>query len=175
MSPKRLVKRLDLQPHFAVLEIGPGPGYFSIDAALSVPQGRLILVDVQQEMLDMARDRLQKRGLANVDYLRGDAVALPLESGSIDVAFLVAVLGEIPDPQAALREIRRVLRAEGTLSLTEHTLGDPHSLSTRDLARMTEEAGFRMVAQHGRWLSRTVAFRICEGGTSFHHAQWARL
>lgn len=119
----------------------------------------------------MARARLQSRGLANVDYLRADAVALPLESDSVDVAFLVAVLGEIPDPLAALREIRRVLRAEGTLSLTEHTLGDPHSLSARELAGMAEETGFRMATRHGRWLSRTVDLRVHESDSPLHYSE----
>ncbi len=67
----------------------------------------------------LARERVEREGLKNVDYVTGDAVTLPLESNSIDVAFLVSVLGEVEQPQVALREILRVLRPGGTLSLTE--------------------------------------------------------
>lgn len=159
LSPKQLVRRLDLQPDFTVLEIGPGPGYFSIEVARAVPKGRLILVDVQPEMLEMARARVVQAGLTNVDCLVADALSLPLDSGVIDVAFLVSVLGEIPEPLGALQEIRRVLRPGGLLSLTEHTLGDPHSLPESKLQEMAEQAGFRKVRTHGYLLSRTLNFR----------------
>ena len=48
LSPRTLVRRLELKPDFAVLELGPGPGYFSPEVARAVPQGKLMLVDVQQ-------------------------------------------------------------------------------------------------------------------------------
>ena len=67
----------------------------------------------------MARKRLERKGITNVEYRQGDAVSLPAEDESFDVAFLVAVLGEVPDRGAALREIRRVLRPVGLLSITE--------------------------------------------------------
>jgi ubiquinone/menaquinone biosynthesis C-methylase UbiE len=159
LSPKRLVKYLGLRPDFTVLELGPGPGYFSVEVARSLPQGRLILVDVQPEMLEMARERLSSTGFTNVEYFAGDAVSLPLESDSVDVAFLVAVLGEVPEPLAALHEVMRVLRPGGLLSLTEHSIGDPHSLSQSELVRMAEGAGFQLTGSHGRWLSQTVDFR----------------
>jgi ubiquinone/menaquinone biosynthesis C-methylase UbiE len=110
--------------------------------AKSLPQGKLILVDVQQEMLDMARQRLEQQGCANVEYLRADAVSLPLEDASVDVAFSVAVLGEVANYDAALRELRRVLRPRGTLSLTERMLGDPHSLKPADVLERAQAAGF---------------------------------
>ena len=159
MSPRRLVKRLDLQPDSRVLELDPGPGYFSVEVARSLPRGRLILVDVQAEMLDMARDRMQSAGLTNAEYLLGDAVSLPLETDSVDVVFLVAVLGEVAEPRVALREIHRVLRPGGKRSLTEQSLGDPHSTPASQLVEMAEEAGFRRDTSYGRWLSRTLTFR----------------
>ncbi len=90
-SPKKLVQRLDLKPDFKVLELGPGPGYFSPEVARSIPKGKLVLVDIQQEMLDLARERLKGKGLVNVEYYRGDAISLPVESESFNVVFLVAI------------------------------------------------------------------------------------
>jgi ubiquinone/menaquinone biosynthesis C-methylase UbiE len=107
------VKRLDLGPNFRVLELGPGPGYFSPEVARSLPDGRLALVDVQEEMLEMAKERLEGKGFANVEYYKADAVSLPLESESFDVVFLVAVLGELPDRSSCLQEIRRVYVQKG--------------------------------------------------------------
>ncbi|GAB4342529.1 MAG: methyltransferase domain-containing protein [Candidatus Abyssubacteria bacterium] len=159
LSPKKLVRRLDLKPDSAVLELGPGPGYFSLEVAQAVPHGRLVLVDIQQEMLDMARQRLESRGFTNVDYRKADATSLPFDTESFDVAFLVAVLGEVPDRDACLREIRRVLRPSGLLSLTEQNLGDPHFISRPEMLRSVHAAGFQRCAQFGLSFNYTMNFR----------------
>jgi ubiquinone/menaquinone biosynthesis C-methylase UbiE len=159
LSPKALVRRLDLRPDSIVLELGPGPGYFSPAVARAVPEGRLVLVDVQQEMLDIAKERLEGMGIGNVDYRRADAISLPAENGAFDVAFLVAVLGEVSDRGACLREIRRVLRADGLLSITEFKLGDPDFIPLVELLASIQSAGFRRCAQHGVLFHYTVSCR----------------
>ncbi len=158
LSPKSLVKRLDLGPNFRVLELGPGPGYFSPEVARSLPDGRLALVDVQEEMLEMAKERLEGKGFANVEYYKADAVSLPLESESFDVVFLVAVLGELPDRSSCLQEIRRVLRPEGMLSITEMKLGDPDFIPMAELLESVQAAGFSRLAQYVTRFSYTVNF-----------------
>jgi len=159
LSPKRLVRRLNLRPDSRVLELGPGPGYFSPKVARSIPEGKLVLVDVQQEMLDMARERLKGKSFQNVEFYRGDAVSLPVESESFDVVFLVAVLGEVPDRGACLREIRRALRPDGLLSLTELKLGDPDFIPMPEMLKTVQAAGFRPCAQYGICFNYTVNFR----------------
>ena len=158
LSPKKLVSRLGLRPCLKVLELGPGPGYFSPDVAKAVPEGKLILVDVQQEMLDMAKERLDKRGLGNVEYRKGDATSIPVESKIIDVAFLVSVLGEVPDREACLREIHRVLKKNGLLSITEFKLGDPDFIPENDVVRLARSAGFQVLAQYGGFFHYTTNF-----------------
>jgi ubiquinone/menaquinone biosynthesis C-methylase UbiE len=103
LSPGALVRRLKLKPDFRVLELGPGPGYFSPAVARAVPKGKLVLVDVQREMLDMARERLDRQNVANVEYRQGDALSLPAKDAVFDAAFLVAVLGEVADRARALK------------------------------------------------------------------------
>lgn len=159
LSPRKLVQRLDLRPDSRVLELGPGPGYFSPEVAQSVPKGKLILVDVQQEMLDMARKRLESVGFVNVEYRKGDATSLPVETEFFDAVFLVAVLGEVPDRDACLREIHRVLRPDGLLSLTEYRLGDPHFIPMPEMLRLVQAAGFRHCAKFGVCFHYTVNFR----------------
>jgi len=158
LSPKSLVKRLDLGPGFRVMELGPGPGYFSPEVARSLPEGSLVLVDVQEEMLQMARERLEGKGFANVEYYRADAVSLPLESESVDVAFLVAVLGEVPDRSSCLQEIWRVLRPAGMLSITEMKLGDPDFIPMPEMLGSVQAAGFSRLAQYVSLFSYTVNF-----------------
>jgi ubiquinone/menaquinone biosynthesis C-methylase UbiE len=159
LSPKGLAKRLDLEPDSTVLELGPGPGYFSPAVARAVPEGKLVLVDVQQEMLDMAKERLDGKGIANVEYRRANATSLPAESESFDVAFLVAVLGEVPDRAACLRELHRVLRPDGLLSITEFKIRDPDYIPRPELLESVQAADFRCCARHGLLFHYTISCR----------------
>ena len=124
-----------------VLEIGPGTGYYTLPVAEWVGEhGRLDILDVQQEMLDLTMQRARERGLGNVVATPGDARSLPYADASFDAAFLVTVLGEVPDQDAALRELARVLRPGGRLVVGE-LLGDPHWVSPQTLRRRATAAG----------------------------------
>ncbi len=158
LSPKQLAKRLDLREDSKVLELGPGPGYFSLEVARSIPAGKLVLADIQQEMLDMARKRLEKRGIANVEYQKGDAASLPLDSESFDVVYLVAVLGELPGRGQCLREIHRLLGPKGLLSITEQP-GDPDFMPMAEVKRLAEREGFHFERTYGRGRNYTINFR----------------
>lgn len=158
LSPRKLVQRLDLQKDSKVLELGPGPGYFSLEVARHVPAGKLVLADVQQEMLDMAKQRLDKCGIANVEYKKANAASLPFDSETFDVVFLVAVLGEIPDKRQCLREIHRVLRPGGLLSNTEQP-GDPDFIPMSEIRTLVEKEGFRFKRAYGRGRNYTIGFR----------------
>jgi SAM-dependent methyltransferase len=141
--PGTLVRRLHLQRDSRVLEVGPGPGYFSAEVAREIPQGRLVLFDLQREMLVKARLRLRRVGAVNAMFVQGDGSRIPLRVGSFDVAFLVAVLGEVPDPAACVESLHRVLRPGGLLSITE-TIGDPDALSQEDLKALIQSKGFEL-------------------------------
>jgi ubiquinone/menaquinone biosynthesis C-methylase UbiE len=135
---RRTLERSHVQPGATVLELGPGTGYFSVDASRIIgPEGRLLCLDIQRPMLVELAERLREAGATNADLLLGDATRLPLADDSVDTAYLVTVLGEIPDRPQALAELRRVLRPGGVLSITE-TLTDPdYQLedSVRDVCR----------------------------------------
>jgi ubiquinone/menaquinone biosynthesis C-methylase UbiE len=139
----RLREILDPAPGERVLEVGPGTGYYALDmAAWIAPAGRLDVFDLQQEMLDHTMRRAGERGLDTIVPAQGDARQLPYEDATFDAAYLVTVLGEIPDQDAALRELARVLRPGGRLVVGE-LLGDPHWVSRRRLTERAEAAGLR--------------------------------
>jgi ubiquinone/menaquinone biosynthesis C-methylase UbiE len=140
LSPAELVRRLGVAEDARVLEIGPGPGYFSPAVARRVARGRLELFDLQREMLAKARRRLRRAGATNVGFAQGDGTRLPYRDASFDAAFLVAVLGEVPDPRACVAEIARVLRPGGVLSVSELP-GDPDALAASEVREMAEAAG----------------------------------
>ena len=151
ITRERLRSVLRPQPGERLLEIGVGTGYYSCDLAEWVaPGGTLELFDLQQEFLDHVMRAAGERGLTNLIATQGDATRLPYEDASVDAVILTAVLGEIPDPAAALREIGRVLRPEGRLVVGE-LFGDPHFTTGASLERMGAEAGLRMAERSGNW------------------------
>ena len=154
-APHPLITRSRLRTTLApsegeqILEIGPGTGYYTPDLAEWVgAQGAVEIFDLQQEMLDHTMRRVSERGLANVNPTQGDARDLSYEADSFDAVVLVTVLGEIPDQDAALREIARVLRPGGRLVVGE-LIGDPHFVSPGSLRRRGEAAGLRFERRDG--------------------------
>jgi protein-L-isoaspartate O-methyltransferase len=147
----RLRSVLRPEPGERILEIGPGTGYYTLDMAEWVgPEGKVEIFDLQREFLDHTVGRAGERGLANVVPTLGDATALPYEDGSIDAVVLTAVLGEIPDAVAALREISRVLMPTGRLVVGE-LVGDPHFTTQASLKSKAGEAGLAWESHSGNW------------------------
>ena len=158
LSPQALASRLPLRADSAVLELGPGSGYYSVEVARRVPSGRLELFDLQPEMLERCRVRCASAGLSNVGYTVGDGAALPFADCRFDVAYMVTVLGEVRDQGACLRSVRRVLKPGGTLSVSEH-LPDPDFLPFEALRRRAERCGFMLERRHGSRFAFTANFR----------------
>ena len=154
-----VLDRVGIQPGERVLELGPGPGAFTVDAARRAgPQGRIIAVDIQPEMIAWVEERVREAGLSNVETHVAGAYELPLESESIDRAFLVTVLPEIPDQSRALADLWRVLKTGGRLSITEEFM-DPDYPFPLETIRRVEAAGFELVQRFGNLWVYTVNFR----------------
>jgi ubiquinone/menaquinone biosynthesis C-methylase UbiE len=154
----RLREVLGPQPGERLLEIGPGTGYYTLEMSVWVgAEGTIELFDIQQEMLDHTMQRAAERGLGNLTATRGDAVSLPYEDDSFDAVVLVTTLGEIPDGDAALREISRVLRPGGRLVVGE-LFGDPHYTTFANLRRRCEQSNLFLDARSGNWLGYFARF-----------------
>lgn len=159
MPVRRTLDRFGLRTGDTVLELGPGPGYYTPEASRMVgPSGRVLCLDLQPEMLAMLRPRLEERGVGNAFPVAADALRLPLADASVDAAFLVTVLGEIPDRPGALRELHRVLKPDGALSFTE-TLTDPDYVSQRTLRDLCLTAGFEESGCWPEFAGYTMSFR----------------
>lgn len=157
MSPEKLFRRMGLKSQFEVLEIGPGPGYFSVPAAKFLSEGRLCLFDIQQEMLDIAKRRMEKRKLTNLEYHLSGGGRLPFADGRFDLIFMVTVLGEVQHPDLYASEFFRVLKNGGMVSVSEQA-GDPDRLTPEDIDAILLPAGFTREASFGKW-NCTVNYR----------------
>lgn len=145
----RLREVLDPRSGERILEIGPGTGYYTLDLAGWVgADGSVEIFDLQQEFLDHTLERAAERGLTNVVPTQGDATSLRYDDASVDAVVLTAVLGEIPDRAAAMREIARVLKPGGRLVVGE-LFGDPHFTTLGALGRLGEAAGLLVAGRSG--------------------------
>jgi ubiquinone/menaquinone biosynthesis C-methylase UbiE len=155
-SPTRTVQRMALVRTDRVLEIGCGPGYFSRAIALAVPEGSLVLLDLQEAMLELARKRLPD--LANIQFTQGDAMSLPFPDGSFDVVLLVLVLGEAPDRDRCIAEVTRVLRPGGTVTFAE-SRRDSDFISVGKLRAHAEKHGLQLSERRGPGWEYTARFQ----------------
>jgi protein-L-isoaspartate O-methyltransferase len=158
ITRERLREVLAPQPGERVLEVGPGTGYYTLEMAEWVgPEGSVEILDVQQEMLDHTMGRAGERGLTNINPTLADATAMPYEDASFDAAHLTTVLGEIPDQDAAVRELARVLKPGGRLVGGE-LMGDPHYVSFSAWQAKAEAAGLTLDRRSGGFLGYFARF-----------------
>ncbi len=157
-NPPRVAESLDLTGSESVLELGPGPGLFSVEIARRLSHGRLEQFDLQPQMLDKSRRKLESAGCRNVGFHAGEASeGLPFADNTFDRAFLSAVIGEVPDKDECLLSVRRVLKPGGLLVFAER-FPDPDRLRVADLRRLAEPVGFDFLDARGNIWQDVVRF-----------------
>ena len=149
ITRSRLHEALEPAPGETVLEVGPGTGYYTLSVAERLgDSGALHIFDLQQEMLDHTLRRAAAAGISGIRPRQGDARSMPYADETFDAAYLVAVLGEIPDQREALSELRRVLKPSGRLVVGE-LFGDPHMVTARSLQRRVAGVGLELERRVG--------------------------
>lgn len=113
-----LLQQVKLKPGDMILDVGTGPGTIARAAASKVgPSGLVFAIDQSKPMLDVARAKSAPACAARIEYLQSPAVPLPGSSGIFDAVFCEQGLQFFPDRQAALREMRRVLKPDGRAAI----------------------------------------------------------
>jgi ubiquinone/menaquinone biosynthesis C-methylase UbiE len=158
ISRRALIEVLEPRPGERLLELGPGTGYYTLPVAERLEGGTLDIFDIQQEMLDHVIRAAEERGIANLRPQQGDARTLPYPGDHFDGAFLVTVLGEIPDQDVALAELARVLRPGGRVVFGE-MIADPHIVTSAALRRQAAAAGLEFERRRGNPLAFFARFR----------------
>jgi len=115
------VRRARLQPGETVLDVGCGGGIDSILAGHLVgPSGRVIGIDVVDEMLARARDNAAAAGVGErCEFLHGEMEAIPLPDDSVDVVISNGVINLSPRKSRVFAELHRVLRPGGRLTVAD--------------------------------------------------------
>lgn len=151
-----IIQLLDVKSGMKVLDAGCGPGRLTLPLVEAVgPQGSVTALDLQEGMLSRVREKVQNAGLQNVELLQAGLGGGKLPQSCFDRALLVTVLGEIPDQQAALKEIHSALKPDGILSVTE-VIFDPHFQRRETILRLAQAAGFREKNFFGKKLAYTM-------------------
>lgn len=148
--PGALAAGLDLFAGMRVGDLGCGSGLFTGEMARLVgAQGQVHAVDCQAQLLARARSKVDGAGLgARVRFHQCGIHQMPLPDDALDVAVMVAVIGELPAREAALEEVRRVLRPGGRLVVSEE-LPDPAYAPALLVRRWATAVGFRPAGSLG--------------------------
>lgn len=115
------VSRTGLRTGGKVLDLCCGTGMITADLAEKVgPSGNVTGIDISGEMLAIARERLDGRGLMErVKLVQGDVTELPFPDESFECVTIGYGLRNVPDPKRVLREVWRVLKPGGGLMAIE--------------------------------------------------------
>jgi phosphatidylethanolamine/phosphatidyl-N-methylethanolamine N-methyltransferase len=111
------IRHLGLRPHDSILEVGIGTG---LNLPLYPATCRLTGIDLSQEMLDKAVERVQTLTMPSVRLKVMDATAMDFADDEFDKALATYTISAVPDPVAVLREMKRVVKPDGTLVILNH-------------------------------------------------------
>jgi ubiquinone/menaquinone biosynthesis C-methylase UbiE len=163
--PDETPARHGIGPGMTVLEVGPGNGTYTVAAARRVgDSGKVVTIDIEPKMIERVRRRAQAEGIDNIEARVANVYDLPFEDGTFDAIYMIAVIGEIPEPNRAMREFHRVLSPSGTLVFSEF-LWDPDYPRAGTLIRKAASAGFQLRKKVGNVFYYTLIF---EQGQSRH-------
>ena len=164
--PDKMIERSGIRQGMKVLDLGCGSGAFTTFVARTVgEEGKIYAVDIQPTMLQQLERKLAKpenQDISNIELKQASAYALPFAEASLDLAYMVTVLPEIPDRGRALREIRRVLKPSGILAVTEF-LPDPDYALRSTTIKIGQREGFILDGNLGNLWNYTVRFKKPQG------------
>jgi SAM-dependent methyltransferase len=152
-----LVENLPLQANSVVADIGAGTGYFSFSIAERIPEGKVLAVDIQQEMLDIIAARNVSTGVDNVEPILGDERDPGLPDSAVDLILIVDAYHEFAFPREMGDAMARSLKPGGRLILIEYRAEDP-DVFIKPLHKMSQAQAIAEMRAVGLAWERTESF-----------------
>ena len=147
-----LIESLPLSEDSVVADIGAGTGYFAFPVAQRVPRGKVLAVDIQQEMLELIDQRKHREGADNIALVEGSIDGINLPPDSIDLAYIVDAYHEFSHPFEMGRSIFEALKPGGQLVLIEYRAEDDavpikrlHKMTARQVNKEMQVLGFELL------------------------------
>jgi SAM-dependent methyltransferase len=151
-APSKAIAMLGLAPNTVIADIGAGSGYYSFRIASLIPDGRVVAVDIQQEMLDHLKLEAARRKIDNVEPHLGTIESIKVDPDTLDAALMVDAYHEFSHPVEMLQSIHTALKPGGRIYLLEFRAEDPrvpikplHKMSEAQAVREFEALGFTFV------------------------------
>ena len=151
-APSKALAMMDLAPSAVVADIGAGSGYYSFRIAPKVPLGKVMAVDIQQEMLDFLKKRSVELGITNVVPHLGKIDGIDLPEATLDAALMVDAYHEFSQPAEMLTSLFKAIKPGGRIFLLEYRAEDAkvpikalHKMTEAQARLELEGAGFRFV------------------------------
>lgn len=145
------LEMMELKATDRIADIGAGSGYYSFKLAKLVPDGAVVAVDIQPEMLEFLERRKGDLGVVNIETHLGKVETIELPENTLDSVLLVDAYHEFSHPKEMLDSIYSALKPGGRLLLLEYR-GEDKDVPIKPLHKMTEAQAIREVEKSGlRW------------------------
>jgi len=154
-NTKLLLKALQVKEGQTVADIGCGNGFYTLQLARLVgPQGRVLAVDIQPEMLALLNKRAAEAGIQNIEPVLSTPADPKLPPGELDLVLLVDVYHEFAYPEQMLGAMRDSLKPTGHVALAEYRTEDPsvpikllHKMSKKQILKEYTASGFTLARE----------------------------
>ncbi|WP_461067052.1 class I SAM-dependent methyltransferase [Spirosoma horti] len=160
-----LLKALSLKPTDVVADIGAGTGFFTFLMAPKLPQGKVLAVDIQPEMIEYLNEGKAKRKVTNVQPVLGTESDPKLSASSIDMAILIDAYHEFSYPREMMEHIASALKPGGRIVLVEYRAEDPnvpikelHKLSVKQATKEMKSIGLKLLKNDDRLPQQHIMF-----------------
>ena len=160
-----LLQALNLNPTDVVADIGAGTGFFTFLMAPKLPQGKVLAVDIQPEMITYLNEGKVKRKIANVQPILGTESDPKLAANTVDLAILIDAYHEFSYPREMVSHIASSLKPGGRLVLVEYRAEDPtvpikelHKLSVKQATKEMSALGLKLLKNDDRLPQQHIMF-----------------
>ena len=150
-NTSKLLKNMDIRPNEVIADIGAGSGYHVFKMAPKASKGLIYAVDIQQEMLQAIREKKLKKGIENIELVKGTEKSVNLPENSIDKLLMVDVYHEFSFPVEMMASIKNALKPDGKIYLIEYRAEDDnvpikrlHKMSADQAVKEMEAWGFKL-------------------------------